>query len=456
MYTIKLKIREQWLVTRCAVGTHYIFQSLLAPQEADAAGELGVTFSTESPETSSGAYDIPAASSGSSISIQSSSIFINTIGISLSALLDFCDQHKSKLPGMTTKAVCDEIIKPATAHQSISYLELHPEMSGEAEMFISHAWLMLFLDLVHAIQSEAQKLLLKDPRFWIDIFGCNQHAPPSNTDFGFWSNGFEGALVKIHRRNAPDGRIPSALIVLSPYDDPIWMSRCWCLFEFYIIKLKGLGFRFVMPANQKCEFLKSLEAKGNKFLDLMSKIDMSSAKAYDPSDERNIKSLVLKNLGGYTSLNESVAEAVRNFCIDCCLDALQAMNESSKSSSNLLYNTAHLLYDVGDYNRSASLLNEDLHFKNSRRADEQEIADTQNMLALVQERLGNFPEALELYEKSLEIKAKSLGLDHVSVAGTEKNIGVVLCEQGDLENGLVHHTKSGCFWIFSLNRYLLA
>ncbi len=64
------------------------------------------------------------------------------------------------------------------------------------------------------------------------------------------------------------------------------------------------------------------------------------------------------------------------------------------------------------------------------------MASTYNNIGLVHKKLGNFPKALEYYEKSLEIKIECLGGAHVKVAETKENMAIVYEQMGELKKAL--------------------
>ena len=200
-------------------------------------------------------------------------------------------------------------------------------MFGPANVFVSHAWMYRFLDdLVGGIEVwiSQQAGPVASWRFWIDLFVVNQHLDPprladtkeEEENFQVFTREFEGALVEIGR----------ALVVLSPWDRPHWIFRIWCLFEFYVIMKFGIRYEFVLPKQQNSAFLKSLGEEGYKFLALVSQLDMEKADASRDYDKKQIKALVLKDLGGYSRLNESVIGAIRRFSVDSSLRELRTMN----------------------------------------------------------------------------------------------------------------------------------
>ena len=152
---------------------------------------------------------------------------MSTLGISWKSLQSFRDQHISDLHLLTTSDVRDLIIKRCTAQHKCSYANLHPEMFGPANVFVSHAWMYLFVDdLIGGIEvwiSQQEDCPVGGWRFWIDLFVVNQHLDPprladarvEEENFKVFTNEFEGALLEIGR----------ALVVLSPWDRPHWIFR---------------------------------------------------------------------------------------------------------------------------------------------------------------------------------------------------------------------------------------
>jgi hypothetical protein len=84
-----------------------------------------------------------------------------TWGISLDGINKFIASHggKDAFGGKTTTQVCDDIMKDATRATQRSYCE---QQRGEpfiasATVFVSHAWLYEFLDVVAALENWAAR-----------------------------------------------------------------------------------------------------------------------------------------------------------------------------------------------------------------------------------------------------------------------------------------------------------
>ena len=251
--------------------------------------------------------------------VPDSSSPVSRLGISWSALMEFCAKNKERLQGKTTLQVRDEIIKGLTASRKSSYSDVfaaEPGTFGPANLFVSHAWSYNFMeDLIDSLGAslEQQQAPAEGWFLWIDIFVvCQWVDPPKAGDsvaaaqnFKVFSQAFLDVLKEIGR----------AVFILSPWDRPVWMMRVWCLFEFYVVWLHGLQFEFIMPPSQHKRFLVSLGEEQSDFLGLVSKMDIEKASAFSKYDEDQIKNLVRTDLGGFAKLNESVICAVREFCI---------------------------------------------------------------------------------------------------------------------------------------------
>ena len=293
-------------------------------------------------------------------------------------------------------------------------------MFGPANAFVSHAWRYRFLkDLVAAIKAWRKR----QPRnsivnlfLWVDIFVVNQHIDPpkiQNTEeeernFKTFSDGFQVALQDIGR----------AIIVLSPWNRPEWMFRIWCLFEFYIMEMFHIQYEFVMPPEQESSFVHSLEEEGNTFLEMVSTLNMEHADSQSNYDKVQIKKLVVNNLGGFSKLNESTVGAVRSFCIQTCMNALSTMTEDKKANSNLLENSALLLMDVGDLNTAAQYFSGVIRHKVLRFGEEHvSVAATRKNIGIVYQKKGDVTTAKTYYQEAYDVYLRSLGPEHPDTKG---------------------------------------
>ena len=227
---------------------------------------------------------------------------ISGVGISWIGLQTFCKRYEQELKGKTTLQVRDEVIKISTVARKIPYAELEPAIFEAANVFVSHAWSYLFLEeLVESIETwitQQEQIPVGGWFFWIDIFVVNQHVDVPNEinstlaekNFRDFSHGFQEKLRKIGK----------AILVLSPWDKPMWIFRVWCLYEYFVVYHFQLQYEFVTPENQKDRFVASMGEGGNNLLNIVSALDVEKATAFSKYDEAQIKNLVQKDLGGFS------------------------------------------------------------------------------------------------------------------------------------------------------------
>jgi hypothetical protein len=98
-----------------------------------------------------------------------------------------------RLRGLTTTQVNDQLQKPWTAAAQSSAVSMlvqqqrHADLVGPANVFVSHAWKYLFLDVLDALrqyfeQRRAAEAQRGDVFIWFDLFCNNQHS--ATDDFG--------------------------------------------------------------------------------------------------------------------------------------------------------------------------------------------------------------------------------------------------------------------------------
>ena len=157
-------------------------------------------------------------------------------GIAVSFLEEFIVQHggRTRFTGLTTSQVCDDILKPVTFTAQASYceymeLQSHPKVAT-ATVFVSHAWLFKFLDVVNALEYHFRASM--ETIVWFDLFSNNQHRAVS-LDFDWWCGTFMSAIEEFG----------NTLMILAPASNPIPLTRGWCIFELYCTIKTSSGFK---------------------------------------------------------------------------------------------------------------------------------------------------------------------------------------------------------------------
>ena len=217
------------------------------------------------------------------------------------------------LENKTTTEVRDEFIIPMTLWDENSYCEMIKQLKdenereedvGEANVFISHAWSYKFLEVVDLLlqyfnnndndnndndtnnnnNNNKEEIII-----WFDIFSVNQHNNSNQqVSDDYWYDTFRNAIKKFGR----------TVMVLSPWNDPVPLTRAWCLWELYCTVITNSTFEIAMTNESKQQFiqdmLKDPQQEINKMLSI---INVERSESYLPEDKERIFNLVKGSIG---------------------------------------------------------------------------------------------------------------------------------------------------------------
>ena len=147
-------------------------------------------------------------------------------GVTLSYICEFFEAcgGRANLEGLTTTEVNEKHVKLMTAPFQSSFCDMLTRQQqpavGVATVFISHAWKYVFLEVIDALLHH----FIDKPStiIWFDLFSNNQHKAV-DLDFYWWSTTFKSAIEQFGH----------TVMVFAPWNDPIPLTRGWCLFELY-------------------------------------------------------------------------------------------------------------------------------------------------------------------------------------------------------------------------------
>jgi len=108
---------------------------------------------------------------------------------------------------------------------------------SKANRFVSHAWRCKFSDLITTLDQYCERERTSSPMlpsglpddepiyFWFDLLLNSQWSNDENKSkpFDWWSRNFQNSIKEIGH----------TLVVLSPWENPIPLTRSWCLWEIY-------------------------------------------------------------------------------------------------------------------------------------------------------------------------------------------------------------------------------
>ena len=197
-------------------------------------------------------------------------------------LRNFVIEYGDQLQGKTTRSAVD-IIKEKTMHCHSNYLEwLAQNGRGgditEPTVFVSHAWDALFLDFVAALESSYASETFQ--RLWIDIF-----AVPQNEQDRPWDDDDPDAFYDVVDNILLS--IGTVAVVLAPFDQPVRITRAWCLYEHFLALEEGLRVSVLLPPRERRRLFAFLGA-GDDPQPLYRRVVLAAAAARRPEDRRRL------------------------------------------------------------------------------------------------------------------------------------------------------------------------
>ena len=148
---------------------------------------------------------------------------------------------------MTTTDICNIFLIPLTIDSKVSYCEqfktIFPNEIKKANCFVSHAWKYNFLEvfdtLCHHFKNDLNTVV------WFDLFTNSQHNTDAK-DFDWWQNVFKEAI----------GEFNHTVLILQPLNDPVVLTRGWCLYEIYFCTIeKNCKFKVALSATEQGNFI---------------------------------------------------------------------------------------------------------------------------------------------------------------------------------------------------------
>ena len=377
-------------------------------------------------------------------------------GISLAGILQFVDGlgGATAIEGKTTSAVCEELVKPATAasrRSVVADLEAagSPQIA-DATVFVSHAWAFRFADVLAALESWETRQKPGSPPafFWFDIFTNSQH-DVTNRPFEWWNTTFKTAVASIGH----------TLLVLA-WDDPKPLRRAWCLVEIVAtLTSAGASLDIVMAPEEEARFRRSLLDDFESLVYKTCKTDLSTATAYHggeclvngvcrdlgaacPNDLALIKGAVEAGIG-FEEANMRVIARLREWMAAAGTEALAKLSAEERGISALLPCVARLLKEQERRAEAELLCREALAGRRARLGEAH--ADTLECgyrLAAVLLEQGMLAEAEPLYREVLKGRRALLGEENEATLAGINGLAMLLDAKEDYAEAEALHTEA--------------
>jgi tetratricopeptide (TPR) repeat protein len=210
------------------------------------------------------------------------------------------------LSGCSTEDVCQRFLKPLTLDKRESYCDAlrsrGEEGVGIANVFCSHAWRYKFLDVVDALKYHFRGNE-HDIIVWFDLFSNNQHIGPT-LDFSWWTTTFKSAIASFKR----------TVLILAPWENPIPLTRAWCLYEIFCTIETQSTFEIAMCEAEESSFIRTIVKDFDSISQMMATVDARKSTAWNIADKERIFEVVSSTVG-FDAVNSSVFRLLRDWLI---------------------------------------------------------------------------------------------------------------------------------------------
>ena len=354
-------------------------------------------------------------------------------GAPISFLREFIDANggEASFQGLTTDDVKDRFIVPQTQATKLS-LFAQMKQAGDARIqpatwFVSHAWKYKFLDLVKALEAffaDKGGVVI----IWLDLFSTSQHStfskPPE-----WWQQTFVTAI----------GRMGQMVMVMTPWDNPICLTRAWCLIELFACRSSGSRFGVAFPPAERARFLETITERSEAFYDMLGKVNTEKSECSRDEDRQRIFTAVRGLDGGFSVLDRSVMSTMTEW-LEQQLEEERA-GAVARGQEDVECRMTNALADMfkskGEYDRALPLYEECLAKRKRVLGDDHPdtLASLNNLAGLFESK-GEYDRALPLYEECLAKKKRVLGDDHPDTLTSLNNIAALFHNKGDLDRAL--------------------
>ena len=323
---------------------------------------------------------------------------------------------------MTTNDVCFGVVKPATAAGTCSYVDLllregEAGAVRDATVFVSHAWKYTFVDVVDTLRD-----LPDGAHVWFDVFTVNQHQSLQVSP-AWWYTTFKDAVASIGH----------TVLVLMPWNDPIPLTRAWCIWEILCTIDDGAAKLDVrLSTREQGAYADYLVREGvENVVRSMLKLNVERAEAWNKDDQDNILAAVRQYPGGASEVNKRVKDQMRSWLIDSAKVALDGLSSEMRATSMLLMGVANLLFQQGKYDDAEALYREAIEGRRRVLGDAHpSTLDSTNNLAVLLKDLGRYAEAEPLCHVVVAGRRRDLGDAHPQTLNSISNLAVLLSKQG--------------------------
>lgn len=193
------------------------------------------------------------------------------------------------------------------------------------------------------------------------------------------------------------------LMVILPWNNPIPLTRAWCVFELYACERTNSCFEVSTPPSERKRFLDGMAGNVRAFNNTLAAIKSVNSKSFLPTDRERIFE-VIKEEVGFPLLEALVLRVFEKWMVCSLKEQVELAVDSGDEAELVRWKSAlgDLHFQMGDYSPAERLFRESYAMAQSRFGeDHRKTLDVMNGLALTCEALGKYKEAEKLFSDVL-------------------------------------------------------
>jgi tetratricopeptide (TPR) repeat protein len=343
------------------------------------------------------------------------------LGVQLRYLQEFINENGGveTFRGKSTADVCNKIVVPMTIQTKQSLcIQLQNDNSnrvGKPTWFISHAWQYAFLDVVEAITLCFKNIYGENKDevvIWFDLFSNSQH-DTTLKPFEWWESTFLTTIKNIG----------NVMMILLPWDNPITLTRAWCVFELFACQRSNSRFEVAMTEFESKRFLRMMGRNEGTFYDMLGRLKSENCISNVPSDKENIFNAIGKLSGGFAEIDSILFRVLEKWMISAIQKKVNETIENKQSYSFWQQALALLHIRQGKYDIAEVLLRDCIDInKVALGLDHPSTLASMNDLAALYCRQEHYSLAEPLYQSCKDIRLDSLGPTHPDTLDSISNL----------------------------------
>lgn len=386
------------------------------------------------------------------------------------------------------------VICPRDGRSGAAYVDCfdNPEIAGHAVVMLSYSWGYYVSDIVDTLWSHCMDngWDVKSTYVWMCCFCINQHrvkekrANGENVSFDEFQRAFSSRI----------SGIGNVIAMMAPWREPGYITRVWCVFEFFFVKNQSDSkLTICMPPREKESLMTALkDGTGlQEIWEALMRLDIQKASASVESDRQSIFRMI-EEKGGFDQINNVVSECLRTWLVQSTQDYVLSLNsvEKLKAEDVGIHDAIDLCNQVGMFHEGLHKYDEAIKFyeqgwslwqttaaqgadllvkigranccakdpdqqkvmdyyqqalnlfQDSGTCETEEYADLLRNIGVWAKHTGNIQEALERYEQAQGLRTKLGQLESQDGAKLLVNIGALHYEKGDLDMALQAYMES--------------